>query len=103
MYFITNSYKRFSKTNSTVPLSFACIDVSGYSLFTGELFEIFLPLYGKSSVEFTNKAEGKKRRIMYDPAFAHTSLGNYYGTFNEVVFFMNFKAWTLLVIAQNNC
>ncbi|XP_071803251.1 cytochrome P450 20A1-like [Asterias amurensis] len=49
-----------------------------------ELFEIFLPLYGKSSVEFTNKAEGKKRRNMYDPSFAHTSLGSYYGTFNEL-------------------
>ncbi|XP_071803618.1 cytochrome P450 20A1-like [Asterias amurensis] len=49
-----------------------------------ELFALFEPLIGQKSIQYANKADGRKRRNMYDPSFAHTSIGNHYGTFNEL-------------------
>ncbi|XP_071805028.1 cytochrome P450 20A1-like [Asterias amurensis] len=49
-----------------------------------ELFALFKPLIGRSSIHYANKADGRRRRIMYDPPFTQANLRNYCGTFNEL-------------------
>ncbi|XP_038078617.1 cytochrome P450 20A1-like [Patiria miniata] len=49
-----------------------------------ELFALFEPLIGKNSIQFANKADGKRRRNIYDVPFGHDSVKYFYETFNEV-------------------
>ncbi|XP_070554394.1 cytochrome P450 20A1-like isoform X3 [Ptychodera flava] len=50
-----------------------------------ELFEFLLPLIGPRSIQYINGAEGKERRRTYDPSFSHTSIKNYYSSFQLAV------------------
>ena len=50
-----------------------------------ELFALFEPLLGKSSIQYANKADGRRRRKLYDPSFGHEMMLKFYGMFNEVM------------------
>ena len=52
--------------------------------FLGELFALFEPMIGNNSMQYANGKDGRTRRNIYDPTFAHASLKYYYGTFNKV-------------------
>ncbi|XP_062570148.1 cytochrome P450 20A1-like [Saccostrea cucullata] len=48
------------------------------------LFELFKPLIGEKSIQYANKAEGRRRRKCYDSVLAHDYLHHYYPAIQEI-------------------
>ena len=53
---------------------------------TAELFKLFEPLIGETSIQYANGAEGRARRQAYDKSFAHEKLVALYPSFQKVTF-----------------
>lgn len=49
-----------------------------------ELFKLFEPLIGSTSIQYANGSDGRTRWKNYQRAFAHENLNKYYGSFQDM-------------------
>ncbi|XP_064614142.1 cytochrome P450 20A1-like [Liolophura sinensis] len=49
-----------------------------------ELFKLLEPLITADSIQFANYEEGRRRRRVYDKAFSHAAISQYYSSFQKV-------------------